>query len=780
MGKATVYSHLGGGRYTILYTPETALVDARNKELDALKTALDEQLYSTNGLVEARTAAQAVYDAASGAFFVALDDWAACASMFPACPEQAALMQIVVQRGTARAEAGAALTVVKSAIAENRSEYFAVTQEIAFLNATKKGSGAGLMEAWCIDFNGAEIIPENTVVGTIETYGAKGGYAGGYLPRKWVNIQTSRDPGYDAARDHCVKPFSGMKTAALFFNWCQWLYVMSRNPQHAAGLVLSKFDPHQTYLDVEIFGTTPGAAQPVGYPFEVGTYSVTLLNVPVNYLDCGAELFEAGDWALVKFGGINRDSPVVIGFAQNPRECGSCGGSSWPWRGLATNGVIALPDGSTKVMDTPPFSGDAWAVKNALVAGRIFGGIDIGADAFIFVDADEVCWHVQLSFSYPAENHVRIQASVIPWSEFGGSAAPAIYTATVGCEHIELTSALGNPIGDYDTRSIALTDAWKNGCRALVSVVLRIFGANDLFSVIELSLTGSGGVDGTGLIFAADEVFGQSTLISFSDSGSIPPPENPFCNGLNWVSSVTYQYYLPYRRTIDARWARRAFYDAAGSPRFLALALKYDIDETTCETAWQEASAGETCWPVGAEESIPTVENHLVARISSVVGLSIVNTGVVVDEVTFHLTYFMHEWYTTCAGSFFSGLFIDNDWSARTMVVSGHLGSEFSGVEELPDLTDLNPLISAWRSANDNAAGAESFLDPGWLGLQRIDGSSAAFYKSASSGAARSYGVVCTPNGSKSYAETPTSDIYFSWQRITGNTEFSTFPICYV
>lgn len=362
MGKATVYAHLGNGLYSILYTPELAATNSRVAELEALKTALDAQLYSGNGLIEARDAAQSVDDAASAAFSAALDDWSACASMFPACPDQAELMQTVMQRGTERAETGRALVTVKSEIARNRAEYFAVTQEIAFLTNTQTGSGGGLMEAWCIDYDPETIIESGTVVGTVETFGARGGYAGGFLPRKWVNIQASAAAAYSAARDHCVKPISGIKTAAMFYNWCKWLYVMSRNPQYAVGVVQTKFDPDQTYLDVVLYGSTPGAFQPTGYPFEPGQTSVMLLNVPVSYLTCGATAFDAGDDVIVRFADVNRGSPLVIGFAQSPRSCLPACNQDWPYHGIVKNGYLTLPNGTARIVPQPA-NGDVITIQ---------------------------------------------------------------------------------------------------------------------------------------------------------------------------------------------------------------------------------------------------------------------------------------------------------------------------------------------------------------------------------------------------------------------------------
>lgn len=96
---------------------------------------------------------------------------------------------------------------------------------------------------------------------------------------------------------------------------------MSRNPQHVVGIVLSKFDAGQSYLDVAVYGSTPGANPPVGYPFDKVNYAKTLLNLPVEYLSCGAEIFDEGDAVIVSFTGVNMAGAKVIGFAKNPKEC---------------------------------------------------------------------------------------------------------------------------------------------------------------------------------------------------------------------------------------------------------------------------------------------------------------------------------------------------------------------------------------------------------------------------------------------------------------------------
>lgn len=359
MGKATVYEHLGDGKYSILYHPQKARSTARIDELEATKAALDLQLYDGNGLINAKSAAQSVYDSASGDFFAVLDDWAACAMTIPPCEDQAAIMAVVQAKGTARAEAGAALTAVSLEIAKNRAEYFATTQEIAYLQNTGKGaSGTSLMDVWCIDYDAESIIPENTEVGTIETFGSRQDRQGGELPRAYINIKSSADYTYSAAEDHCIRSMFEQSTATALFNYCQWLYVMTNNPAHAVGRVMSKFSPTQAYLDVELFGTTPDYGAPKNYPYINGQYQITLTNVPVDYLTCGAELFDEGDYVIVRFSGVARAGPTVIGFAENPVNCEGCASTfKWSKHGLAMqNFVISFGDIVTSILQ--PTNGD--------------------------------------------------------------------------------------------------------------------------------------------------------------------------------------------------------------------------------------------------------------------------------------------------------------------------------------------------------------------------------------------------------------------------------------
>lgn len=754
MGKAVVYEHLGDGLYSILYTPEITATAARIAELEALKIALDEQLYSTNGLVEGRTAAHDVYDFANDAFFIALDDWAACASQLPPCDDQAALMQIVVQRGTDRAEASTALTAIKAAIADNRAQYYATTQEIAYLDNTKKGSGAGLMQVWCIDYSASTIIPADTEVGTIETFGAKGGYAGGFIPRKWINIQSSAVAAYSAERDHCVKPISGIKTAAMFFNWCQWLYVMANNPQHAVGVVQSKFSPDQDYLDVVLYGTTPGASQPTGYPFVPGEYSVTLLNVPVSYLSCGATLFNEGDDVIVRFSGVNRDSPVVIGFAESPRACVNCiDPYAWPWHGLATSGVIALPVG-TYTMDEAPGNGNAWLLDSGLadmdlsteaaaegkqwlnysfVSGRSFRDTRLDANQYIYIDSARKCWLVELTFSISG-NDVEITASI---KRLGSSDTPVTLVETVACENIALLVADGNPYNDYIYRDCSLADVWTNGAKALVSVDLHASGNLDsMFSVIEITLSGLGGEDGSGIEMAATEVIGQSGTTL----------------GTTEFSSGTWTGYDYSGYVADTTMARRAYYNSAGTACAQRLRY-YRLIEPSTGISYIDLDAAYL------------LENDTV------------------------IDYFESLWMWDSDDP---PLPADRDYGLEITFSGGLAGSLTP--DSRPSGFGPTPTFIANRNCylfldafnrthiSSYAGGNEATIDTGdgnvTAGLQHIDAKSLALY--IRDGSSRDYPIVVTPTGAVTGVTGVSGDIYFAWNRKTGSTAISSSPICYV
>jgi len=238
--------------------------------------------------------------------------------------------------------------VIRGHIAKNRADHHAAQTEQAYLDSTAQTYADGqVIDAWCISLDPQNVIPNGTTVGTIETYGAIGDDQGGWLPKKYINIASTDAPEYSCAEHNRVQPASSMGTASWFNAYCKWLNVMANNPKFSVGTVTGKAGGT---LSVALYGSTPAGSQPKGYPFgDIAGYAVNLVNVPVDYLDCGADPFVVDDRVIVRFGGTGRANPVVIGFAEGPKECAEDGidggygiygqgdyktkdgGTSWNW-----------------------------------------------------------------------------------------------------------------------------------------------------------------------------------------------------------------------------------------------------------------------------------------------------------------------------------------------------------------------------------------------------------------------------------------------------------------
>lgn len=503
MGRALVQSHLGGGKYAILYRPDNTYASARAAELNTLKTALDTQYAGPDGLLSAQAAAQEIYQAASTAFVEAIEAWSECARQLPPCTEADVLAQQTRARGKARAEAATALSGVNAAIAQNRASHYAATRELIYLSETAHVNSTGVaMEAWGIDYNPAILIPNGTTVGTIETFGAKSSASGTWLPDKHVNLQTSLAPTYAADRDHCVKPVSSIPVASMAFFLLQWPYIMSRNPLHAVGTIKAKHNTdcaaimagETPLLDVELHGYTPSSGQPSGYPFTGEGTSLLLTDVPAEYLACGADVFELGDQVIVRFSDVNRANPTVIGFAQSPRECPGCAGLyNWPCSGLAVQAanpadmdltiasgqVITIPGAGSMRGDTRLVSSlGKQAILNARyvgvntwlycsTSGRVFELYTVGAAA-------KGSQARRFALSGTPEDWVAVTSGALPpgavLQDFSPDLGKALYTITVTSVQEGVTKR------QYQLYEATITDSGTPGSVVISSAFIGDYG----------------------------------------------------------------------------------------------------------------------------------------------------------------------------------------------------------------------------------------------------------------------------------------------------------------
>jgi hypothetical protein len=158
-----------------------------------------------------------------------------------------------------------------------------------------------VVAAWCADLT-EDLSGE---VGTIEIPGE----------RESVNIQPGYDgnAAYNAARDGQLQPAIAGTPESAFYNlallpgWQKW------KPTYRFGTV--------TAIDGDICDVSLEAATSSQQNMNINQ-SVTLSNVPIEYMTCNGAAFSEGDGVIVEFEGQDWNSPKVIGFKDNPKPCG--------------------------------------------------------------------------------------------------------------------------------------------------------------------------------------------------------------------------------------------------------------------------------------------------------------------------------------------------------------------------------------------------------------------------------------------------------------------------
>lgn len=109
-----------------------------------------------------------------------------------------------------------------------------------------------------------------------------------------------------------LSPAQTYFNAAIFPGWQKWM------PTYRWGTA-ANVNETANMMDV-----TLGSATSTAQRLNVNKES-SLSNVPVVYMTCHASAFEDGDRVVVAFANQSFESPTVIGFLDNPREC-----RAWP------------------------------------------------------------------------------------------------------------------------------------------------------------------------------------------------------------------------------------------------------------------------------------------------------------------------------------------------------------------------------------------------------------------------------------------------------------------
>jgi hypothetical protein len=195
------------------------------------------------------------------------------------------------------------------------------------------------VNAWCCD--ATEDIAVGAEVATIEIPSERD------LGVRVRPAYESRET-YSAARDGKLQPSWSSSPEATYWNWALHPGNARWNPNYRLGEILF-IDPLTDKCTVQLDpqrnneksrardGNTLDVINPVKYQIDPDTGEqtpilpgnnvqvsdgvTTLTDVPIEYMECNAAVFEVGDHVMVEFQNRDWKQPKVIGFAENPKPC---------------------------------------------------------------------------------------------------------------------------------------------------------------------------------------------------------------------------------------------------------------------------------------------------------------------------------------------------------------------------------------------------------------------------------------------------------------------------
>jgi len=325
MGKAKIQNHLGDGLYFVSYYKDVEYATAQVAALEKKYKELETSIYKTDGLNDQLVDQTLIIEALGIKFVDALDAWKVCASTVPPCKDEAALLKNALTTGQEKAVAINKWVQISAKISAAKAEMLTNLNRRAFFENYGTSQASVGMNVWCADSPHDEqpAIPTGTIVGTIETYGARS-LAGQNIqaPDPQINIQPSwqNKAPYNIDRDYKIQPMAAESVATSINNILQWLWVETKNPLYEIGTLTFVNEQNDTG-NVECYGNTLTTRSPPGYPYDGGDFKVEHVGIPIVYQNCNSKVFETGDQVIVKYYGANREGAKVIGFASNPVEC---------------------------------------------------------------------------------------------------------------------------------------------------------------------------------------------------------------------------------------------------------------------------------------------------------------------------------------------------------------------------------------------------------------------------------------------------------------------------
>lgn len=513
----------------------------------------------------------------------------------------------------------------------------------------------------------------------------------------------------------------------------------------------------------------------------------------------------------------------------------------WPWHGLCTGGSIT-PSGKTI---TQPAHGNAWLIdlglpaisltsaetteatandytwlNYAMISGGQVYGTYLGAETFIHVDAAQQCWLIALAYSYPAANTLRVTATLQRFGHFGQGVATSIEkTVDIVCEAIDTGSY---DTGTYSGRLAILQDVATNGQTALIGIRMLAYPIADLFSVVEISLSGTGGATGSGITLSGTELRPKSQLTyahvnegAYNTHPDDPDPvviyaattydytwelgpnnydlcaENP--TGVQQISTAVpgsgLNYWKPtgtgytggqdviVGRDIQYSYARYAYYDSAGNPQCMRLLIKDQQDHYAIAGGYHNVGGGikKMCNTNYWEDDGFYANWRMYIEGYVLHGVYLVANDTVIDQMAWRQNFSHTQWAE--AVWYDSTVFTNTDQTLHPPTWTGSLSAHYDADINEFDASAFS-MLTNWRSNSTIMDGTLELTGPALIGLQNMDAKAVGFY--APSGATKIFEAVATPLGLLATSITPTGYLYFAWQRKTDAYAFAEQPICYV
>lgn len=315
------------------------------------------------------------------------------------------------------------------------------------------------VNAWCCD--ATEDIAVGAEVATIEIPSERD------LGVRVRPAYESRET-YSAARDGKLQPSWSSSPEATYWNWALHPGNARWHPNYRLGEILF-IDPLTDKCTVQLDpqrnneksrardGNTLDVINPVKYQIDPDTGEqttilpgdnvqvadgvTTLTDVPIEYMECNAAVFEVGDHVMVEFQSRDWKQPKVIGFAENPRSCNV--------HGLVLTANVITP--STTSNEGLFLKDTAYGAEGVFNHPASSGGGSLQGGNIDWMSADG---KNVLTWKGPMGR--AISPRILTWAS--GSTSPPDFDPASYYSHLNMHLVDGSPAnGNYDNRFLTST-----------------------------------------------------------------------------------------------------------------------------------------------------------------------------------------------------------------------------------------------------------------------------------------------------------------------------------